>query len=83
MKVRKEEVRDVWKEGSQSIQDAVEEQEGEQWAVEVQQSEQEAVQKQWNHPPMNRLSRPSTLVAPLATNAHKAGLHFSHGRLSF
>ena len=46
VKVRKEEVRDVWKEGSQSAQDAVEEQEGEQWAVEVQQSEQEAVQKQ-------------------------------------
>ena len=39
-------MRDVWKEGSQSAQDAVEEQEGEQWAVEVHQSEQEAVQKQ-------------------------------------
>ena len=56
VKVRKEEVRDVWKEGSQSVQDAVEEQEGEQWAVEVQQSEQEAVQKQWNHPPHEQAS---------------------------
>ena len=46
VKVRKEEVRDVWKEGLRSAQDAVEEQEGEQWAVEVQQSEQEVVQKQ-------------------------------------